>query len=142
MKKLCLLLGILFVSLIIVACTNPTIENSDGKDSQRSIGSKGSTGNPTVEEILQTNKDADIFVLNGIVYKNAEDIDWVNAKNLTLGEKVIEITKQTNDSKDFQNGTATNLPIGTRIYEPVEKGDIYIAIVEDKEIRYLGLREG
>lgn len=139
MRKLCLLLGILFVSFIVVACNSQTIENSDRKDYE---GSQGSTGNPTAEDILLNNKDADIFVLNGIVYKNAEDIDWVNSKKLTLGEEVVEIKKQTKDSEAFENGFATKLPIGTKIYEPVEKGDIYIAIVEDKEMRYLGLREG
>jgi hypothetical protein len=115
------------------------MENSDGKDNE---GSRGSTGNPTVEEILQNNKDADIFMLNGVVYTNAEDIEWVNAKKLTLGEEVVEISKQTTDSNKIENGTATKLPVGTKIYEPLEKGDIYIAVVEGKEIRYLGLREG
>ncbi|MFC4408878.1 hypothetical protein ACFOZY_00370 [Chungangia koreensis] len=101
------------------------------------------TGNPTVEEILVENENADIFLLNGIVYSNAEQIDWVVNQELTVGQEVLEITKQTSDSHDFSNGSATKLPVGTKIYEKIDgNGDIVIAIVEGKEIRYLGLREG
>lgn len=122
---------ILFLSTVLVACNNQTTD-APGND----------TGNPTAEEILSKNKDADIFVLNGVVYSNAEDIEWVNEKELTLGEVVGEIKKQTNKSDAFENNTASKLSVGTKIYKTVEKGDIYIVKVDDKEIRYLGLREG
>ncbi|NEW07432.1 hypothetical protein GK047_15615 [Paenibacillus sp. SYP-B3998] len=124
MRKLCLLFGILSITFIIASCNSRYI------------------GNPTAKDILTNNKDADIFMLNGIIYRNAEDIKWVNERELTLGEEVGEIKKQTKKSGEFENYTATKLPVGTLIYKPVEKGDIYIAIVDNKEILYLGLREG
>ncbi|WP_077706733.1 MULTISPECIES: hypothetical protein [Bacillaceae] len=123
---------ILLLSMVLVACNNQTTPKKSGND----------IGNPTAEQILLENKDADIFVLNGIVYTNAEDIEWVNEEELTLGEEVGEIKKQTNDSDAFEDYTATKLTVGTKIYEPVENSDIYIVKVDDKEIRYLGLREG
>ncbi|WP_407272471.1 hypothetical protein [Radiobacillus sp. PE A8.2] len=122
---------VLLSSIVLVACNNQTngINESD-------------IGNPTVKEILTKNNDADIFVLNGVVYSNAEDIEWVNEMELTLGKDIGEIKKQTQESDEFENFTASKLPVGTKIYEPVEKGDIYIVQVNDKERRYLGLREG
>ncbi|SFL58744.1 hypothetical protein SAMN04487943_102339 [Gracilibacillus orientalis] len=124
-------LSFVLLSIILVACNNQTTENSEIH-----------IGNPTAEEILTKNENADIFVLNGIVYSNAEDLEWVNEKELTLGEEVGEIKEQTNNSDEFENFTATKLTVGTKIYEPVEKSGIYIVKVNDKEIRYLGLREG
>lgn len=99
-------------------------------------------GSPTAYEILSKNKKEDIFLMNEVVYVNAEKIDWVKKKKLTLGNVVLEIVRQSSDGEDFTEGTATKLPVGTKIYKPIEKGDIYIAIVEGREIRYLGLREG
>ncbi len=129
LKKIIFL--VLFSLIALVACNNQINETTDSN-----------IGNPTAEEILSKNSDADIFVLNGVVYSNAEDIEWVNEKELTLGKEVGEIKKQTQESDEFDNFTASALPVGTKIYEPVEKGDIYIVKVNDREIRYLGLREG
>ncbi len=80
--------------------------------------------------------------MDEVVYVNAEKIDWVKRTELTLGEVVLEIVRQSNDGKDFTEGTATKLPVGTKIYKPIEKGDIYVAILDGREVRYLGLREG
>ncbi len=99
-------------------------------------------GNPTADEVLTKYKQTDIFLMNGIVYVNAEEIDWVKDLELTIGKEVMEISSQSNKGEDFIEGTASTLPIGTKIYKPIEKGDIYIAIINGKEIRYLGWREG
>ncbi len=99
-------------------------------------------GNPTVDQVLTKYQQTDIFLMNDIVYVNSEEIDWVKALDLTIGEEVMEITSQSKNSETFIEGTASILPIGTKIYKPLEKGDIYIAVVKDKEIRYLGWREG
>jgi len=80
--------------------------------------------------------------MNDVVYVNAEGINWVKQSDITLGKEVLVITNQSNKGEDFVDGTATTLPLGTKIYEPIEKGDILIAIVDDTEIRYLGWREG
>jgi hypothetical protein len=121
---------VLFLSVVMVACSNQITPKEI----------KIVYDNPTPKEVLTEN--ADIFVLNGIVYINAEDVEWVNEQDFTLGEEVGEIKKQTTNSDEFENYTASKLEVGTKIYETVEKGDIYIVIVDDKEIRYLGLREG
>ncbi|NIK11727.1 hypothetical protein [Alkalibacillus almallahensis] len=121
---------VLMLSMVMVACSNQTTSEKTVID------------NPTPEEILTENENADIFVLNDIVYSNAEDIEWVNKKELALGDDIGEIKKQTESSADFENHTATKLEVGTTIYETVEKSDIYIVKVNNKEIRYLGLREG
>jgi hypothetical protein len=123
---------VLLLAMAIVACNNQTTP----KEPEIILD------NPTPEEILADNENADIFFLNGIVYSNAEHIEWVNEKELTLGEEVGEIKEQTSNSDEFENYSATLLPVGTKIYQPVEKGDIYIVRVDGKEIRYLGLREG
>lgn len=105
---------------------------------------KFSPKNPEVQEILSSNKDADIFLID-VVYINAEenDVSWVNDLDLSLGNQYYEITKQATKPEEFESGTATKLPVGTKIYKPNEKhGPILIAVVNGKEIRYLGQLEG
>lgn len=124
-----------FFILFIVACENQSTE----KTKNHSLG----TGNPTVEEVLKQNENADIFIYNDIVYKNASSIDWVMDLHINVGEKILTISTQTSEGKEFQSGTATKLPIGTKIYKPSDEGEgILIAVVDGKEVRYLGLIEG
>ncbi|WP_078598447.1 hypothetical protein [Evansella clarkii] len=126
---------LIFVVLLLSACNVQSSEDVEEEEY--------ATSNPTAEEILSSSPDADIFMTEDIIYTYAEDIDWVMELDLTLGEEVTEITNQTNNSSEFKNGTATELPVGTKIYKPNEKrGAIYIAIVDGKEIRYIGLIEG
>ncbi|WP_078551931.1 hypothetical protein [Bacillus alkalicellulosilyticus] len=116
------------------------------------VGCSAKTGNqenqmvviksPTVDEILATDENADLFVMNEVVYVNAEDVDWVQERELTLSQESFEIIKQAKKGDEFSNGTATKIPVGTKVYKPNEKGDIFIAIVDGEEIRYLGWREG
>lgn len=122
----------LLFSIILAACSNQKAPRE----------SKIVNDNPTPEDILLENENADIFLLNGIVYSNAEDLEWVTEKELTLGNEIGEIKKQTTNSDEFENYTATKLLVGTKIYEPIENSDIFIVKVDGKEIRYLGLREG
>jgi hypothetical protein len=121
-----LLLLVLIVGL--VGCGN-TQENTQSKV----------TVSPTPEDFLEDG-DVDIFVLDGIVYSNVEHVDWVKKLDYTMGEEVGEITKQTDKADAFENGTSNKLPIGTKIYET--DTDIYIAIVNNKEIPYLKMLEG
>ncbi|GAA0336184.1 hypothetical protein GCM10008967_28210 [Bacillus carboniphilus] len=100
-------------------------------------------GNPTAEEILSKIKNADIFEYKRIIYKNAEEVEWVQELDLELGKVVTEITEQSQNGKGFTSGVATKLPVGTKIYEPSGgKGLVLIAVVYGEEIRYLGLVEG
>ncbi|MET3695798.1 hypothetical protein SAMN05877753_102671 [Bacillus oleivorans] len=134
MKKFLLLFVLIIISYTCLSC--------NVKTTKRHTDTDYSIGNPTVDEILEDNRNADLFLFNQIVYTNAEDLEWVKAKELTIGEEVLVISKQTNDRNKFDDGAATKLPVGTKIYKPVESGNILVAIVDRKEIRYLGLREG
>lgn len=124
---------LLCISILIVGCNSKTIESSDGSNRR----------NPVAEEILSKNKDADIFATINVVYRNAESVSWVKELELSLGDEYFEITKQSTNPEEFESGTATKLPIGTKVYNPVEKhGRILIAVVDGEQIRYLGLVEG
>ncbi|WP_211748465.1 hypothetical protein [Paenibacillus sp. Marseille-Q4541] len=98
-----------------------------------------STSNPGPGDFL-TLADADIFLLRGTVYSNAEDIDWVQKMDYTLGKVAGEITKQTSEPELFENETASRLPVGCKIYETNQS--FYIAVVNDREIPYLPMIEG
>lgn len=128
MKRVVMLLVFLIMLVFVVACSN-SINPAQPQ----------ATGNPTPKDYLK-NGNADIFLLDGIVYSNVEDVGWVQELDYTIGEEVIEITKQSGKSQDFENGTSNKLPVGTKVYRT--DTPVYIAIVDDKEIRYLGMYEG
>ncbi|MDR4888574.1 hypothetical protein RGU12_13755 [Fredinandcohnia sp. QZ13] len=86
------------------------------------------------------NENADIFMLDGIVYSNVQDVDWLQGLEYTIGEQVGEIKKQSNKTFGFSDGTANVLPVGTKIYET--DTPVYIAIEDGKEIRYIQMLEG
>ncbi|MEH7443547.1 hypothetical protein V7201_14650 [Bacillus sp. JJ1122] len=97
-------------------------------------------GNPSAQDILTDNPDADIFVMDGYVFSNAENVEWVKQQEYELGEQVGEIIKQTSDSWRFKESTASKLPVGTKIYET--DAPFYIAIVDGEENAYIKLVEG
>ncbi len=127
--------------MFITGCSSKTQMKIQHKENEVAIVHTA-IGNPTANEVLTKYKQTDIFLMNGIVYVIAEEIDWVKDLDLTINKEVMEITSQSINGEDFIEGTASTLPIGTKIYKPLEKGDIYIAVVNGKEIRYLGWREG
>ncbi len=96
-------------------------------------------GNPTPREVLKE-ENADIFLMNEVVYAKAIDIDWVTESEYTIREEVAEISKQQNRAIGFNNGTANILPVGTKIYETGQ--GFVIAIVGEKEVPYIALLEG
>ncbi|MCM3667347.1 hypothetical protein M3204_23515 [Mesobacillus subterraneus] len=101
--------------------------------------SSPSISNPTPKDYLK-NEDADIFLLDGYVFSNAEDVEWVTELEYELGGQVGEISKQADKASKFKNGTANKLPIGTKIFET--NTPAYIAIIGEKEIPYLKMVEG
>jgi hypothetical protein len=103
------------------------------------FGCNGAKGNPTPKDFLK-NESADIFLLDGIVFSNAQDIEWVSDLEYKLGEQIGYITKQRDKARSFKDGTANKLPVGTKIYETDTPA--YIAIVNGKEIPYLKMLEG
>ncbi|MCA1041545.1 hypothetical protein LCM00_18670 [Bacillus infantis] len=124
LTKILFSIGILFIFL--VGCNSGFIDNP-------------AKGNPTPKDFLE-NESADIFLLDEIVYSNAEDVEWVSDLEYQLGEQIGEITKQTDRARSFKNGTANKLPVGTKIYETDTPA--YIAKVDRKEIPYLKMLEG
>lgn len=101
------------------------------------------TRNPAAEDILSQRPDADFFQWNGIVYVNANHLEWVLQAELTIGPFVGNITKQYKEGLAFEDEMATKLPVGTEIYEPAEtNGPILFVKFHGKAIPYLGLIEG
>lgn len=103
------------------------------------VGCSNATSNPSPKDFLK-NDNADIFLLNDYVFSNAEDVEWVTELEYEIGEQVGEISKQSDNSFRFKDGTANKLPIGTKIYET--NTPAYIAIVNGEEIPYLKMVEG
>ncbi len=99
----------------------------------------GIKGNPTPKDFLR-NAEADIFMFRDIVYSNAQDIEWVQKLDYTVGEQMGEIIKQTDRAIGFKSGTSNKLPAGTKIYRTNTLA--YIAVVEGEEIPYLAMLEG
>jgi hypothetical protein len=134
LKKRWLSLFLIPFLILATSCSSQTIQNNE---------TKNLNSNPTVEKILSQSPEADIFVKDGIVYQNAKEIKWVKDLKLTKGDEVLSITGNSKKGEKFKDGMASKLPTGTKIYKPVEKnGPILIAVVDGKEIRYLGLVEG
>jgi hypothetical protein len=97
------------------------------------------TTNPTPKDYLKF-ENADIFLLEGYVFSNAQGLEWVSELDYTLGEQVGEIKKQAKKASYFENGTANKLPIGAKIFDT--DTPIYIVIVDGKKIPYLKMVEG
>ncbi|MEH7385443.1 hypothetical protein V7147_08550 [Bacillus sp. JJ1521] len=103
------------------------------------VGCSSATGNPTPKDFLK-NDHADIFLLDGYVFSNVQDVEWVTELEYELGEQVGEITKQAYKAFNFKNGTANKLPVGTMIFNT--NTPAYIAIGDGEEIPYLKMVEG
>lgn len=100
------------------------------------------TENPNAEAVLQLDSEADIFQLDGVIYQT--NIDWIDELTLTPGDEISVIKSQEQDATAFENNTANNLPVGTKIYEPKENIDENVLLVElDGEIvNYYAIVEG
>jgi hypothetical protein len=132
-KSVTLLLISAFV-WVLSGCGNDAYQNTHpGTFGQESIG------NPTPADFLD-HEDADIFYFGGVVYSNAEHLDWVKEKVYTKTELLGEITKQTSEADEFTEGAANKLPVGTQIYRT--DAGIFVAVVDGKEIRYYQVVEG
>jgi len=119
---------LIVVSLVSLGLTGCAVENNQAV-----------LGNPTPKDFLK-NEDSDIFVLENIVYSNAQDLEWVKDLDYTLGVQVGEITKVSKKATGFSNGTSNKLPVGTIIYRT--NTPAFIAVVNGKEIPYLMMLEG
>ncbi|MCP3760959.1 hypothetical protein NLX67_00935 [Domibacillus sp. A3M-37] len=98
------------------------------------------TENPTAKEVLELDPSADIFQLEGVIYK--ANVDWVDQLSLTKGEKAGEIEQNVTVPEDFGDGSATHLPNGTVIFKAAEQQDVLIVDVDGEEQYYLAQMEG
>lgn len=95
---------------------------------------------PSAEEVLQENRDADIFMLNDTVYKT--NIEWVDELSLTKNKKIGEIESTFDSNDSFKNKMATKLPIGSKIFSTNERKDVLIVENKGIEKKYYALTEG
>ncbi|KKO52668.1 hypothetical protein [Paenibacillus sp. DMB20] len=100
------------------------------------------THNPTAEEILQHEPDADIFMSGDIVYRNAKDTKWVQQEKIGSLKGIGEIQSRYDGRGSFENKMATKLPPDTKLFAASPSTLIIVAEVNGEQIRYLGLVEG
>lgn len=115
-----------------------TLSNSQSKD----VVAGTSTKNPTAEEILSENPTADLFIMNGIVYVNAADTDWVTELELSIEGNPLGEIKQTQVTSIWQDFDATILEVGTKIYAFPNRSDLVIAVQGENLIPYIEMIEG
>lgn len=100
-------------------------------------------GNPTATEILSKNSEADIFQYNDLIYSNASSIEWVKDKEYQKGKQISEIRKQSTNSGKFNNGTASQLQKGTKVFQTIGEGlSILIIDKNGENLIYIALIEG
>lgn len=103
-------------------------------------GMRQPTDDVSPEAVYAEDKNANFFVYEDTVYVNAQDIEWIQAMQLTAGEQEGEI-KRTGVTEDFQDWDATVLDEGTVIYESDASG-VLLADEGDELVPYLKYVEG
>ncbi len=95
------------------------------------------TGNPTPDDFRGEN----FFVYDDLVCIRADSIEWVTELRLTKGDMLGEIIR-TGITEDYADWDATDLPVGTQIFQHSERNEVLIAIYDSTEIPYLKMIEG
>jgi len=96
----------------------------------------------TAQDILEHNKEADIFQYNDHVYINVESMENIKTNDFQKGPRIGRIIHQSRDVETFTNGSATQLPEGTVIYQTVGEGLSILTIERNgKELIYMALLE-
>ncbi|WP_456276310.1 hypothetical protein [Bacillus sp. AK128] len=110
--------------------------------------STASTGNPTAQDILEENKDADIIKLDGLIYsRNMTNFNQPEG-GYSKGAKIGVIKAKTTNTLWYRNLYASKLPKGTEVFsadEEYQKGDapfIIIVEVDGELVDYHALIEG
>ncbi|MYL47738.1 hypothetical protein GLV94_19040 [Virgibacillus halodenitrificans] len=111
MRLISVTLMLLFIPLILTACTGSPGQNEGGYLSKK--------------QVLKLSPDADIFEYKGKVYKSG--VGWIEEKELTKGEQIGKISEEM----------ANKLPTGAKVFAPKERKDILIVEDNGKEKRYL-----
>lgn len=129
--------------LVLTACSDKkTTASSEAQKEEEEVVEKEHQIHSTLDEVMAEDTNADLFYLNGIVFVNATDLKWVKDLDKKIGDEIAEIKKQATKPEEIKDQTATVLPVGTKIYKLEDyPGPVYIAVVDEKEIPYLGLVE-
>jgi hypothetical protein len=133
-RKMIIYVVICSFALLIGCSKGPTRQISEQQSETNTIG------NPTAQEVLRMDSNANIFMYKDTIYNAG--VPWVDELKLTKDIQVTEISHQSNDDKDFKNGTANKLEGGTKIFRVKERNDILIAETEKGDIRFYKLVEG
>lgn len=148
MKKRFICLAIICLAVILTGCSKNSYTSQNGlvssmpdKEPKTSNGVY-TTHNPTPEEILNQTPNADIFLYKDAVVQNAKEIEWVKKLKLSKGELIGEIISQYKKGRKFEQGMATKLPIGTRVYKSKERSEVLLVEISGKYLKYLMLLEG
>ncbi|WP_223638904.1 hypothetical protein [Planococcus sp. 4-30] len=131
--KMKLLICLMILLFFISGCTNDSIDQPVND---------ATLGNPTPEERLLENPDADIIMIDNVTYIKAEEIDGRIESDLAIGEKVLEVKMQSTNASDFKTGTASKLPVGTEIFKAKNPRSGYIAVVNGEMRLYISRGEG
>jgi len=124
-------------NFLLWGCSSEELESSISSHQQTTVIT---TGNPTAQEILEIDPKADIFQWNDTIYET--NIDWVNELVLSEGDFVGVMKYHTSNPTDFVDFSANVLPIGTEIYEVMERNDILITKYNGELKYYYQLVEG
>lgn len=120
--------------VLLTACSNRSSEPE--KQQTTTIG------NPTAEQILMNDPDADLLQFKDIVYIKADDASWVHEEKLGSLQEIGEVQAIYDSKNPYENEMSTKLAPGTKIYESAQAGYILVVQINGKEIRYLALLEG
>ncbi len=123
-------------------------ESRDFSHERFNLASSSSIGNPSARDILINNQDADIIQLDGLIYQNVSNREWVST-DYQIGESVGEIKKRTDRTWLYRDFFATKLDKGTIIYAEKEDNDqkrevmsTLLVEIEDELLVYQALVEG
>lgn len=132
------MLTIMVAGFVLTACS---VSGAGAGEDQVQVSS---THNPTGEEVLKLNPEADIFMFGDLIYIQADPSSWVQELKYEDQSKVGEITAVYNKQDSFINGMSTKLPVKTEIYAPSPRqgGEVLIIELDGKQYRYLALIEG
>lgn len=87
---------------------------------------------------------SDYFVIDGVLYSNIQNDPQQEEYEYVKGDAFGEILYNTEerDLSKLDNGSASNLPVGTVLYKFPEDATIILAEVDNKLIPYIKIVEG
>lgn len=122
----------LFVFLVLmVGCQDSNYVTHTSRSSVEGVASN----------LLSQNPDTDLFVFEERIYLKKDNVD---TSNINRGEVVGKIESKLSTNSTFENLSATNIPINTKIYKLKNENSVdrLIADVNGQVILYEAAVEG